>query len=576
MCSKQIPPLTAAQMKINRKKAAIWPLLIASIGFVYAGNPPSISVSSLSTIYLDLSNKSASGVINDLSDPLATIGITFTITDESPGTVTLTCSSNKTSVVPNDASYLTVSGTGNTRNLKIKPKGIGYATITITAKDSENKTATYVLKYAASANVLNPADNQFCTHLSSASTAIGLETDGFLVGDDEQNEISLYARHQSGMPVATFDFTSSLKLPEPDAPEVDIEASCWSRSHPSRIYWMGSMSNSKSGDQKPNRDRIFATNTTGSGLQTQLSFVGYASLRAQVVKWGDSFGYNLTASTKTGVIPKQIDGFSLEGLEFGPDNTTLYLGFRTPYVPTSKRTKALICPVLNFETWFNDGKPSGNPSFGSPIELDLGGRGIRSISKNDNNVYVIVAGAFDGTDDFALFKWTGNATDKPIQVPTNLAGLSPEGIVEVNNTLDFQSPSSIFLVSDNGTNDWYNDDKESKDLTSPEFQKFAATMVATQGVVTDLGQETDTEIRTGLKLFPNPVTETCQLTYYSHLEGKQKFSITDVHGHEVYSHSCEVHRGWQQLLFNAGTLDPGFYILSAEGTMNPPIRLNKK
>jgi len=563
-------------MKHDTKKIASALSMLSIALTTLAGNAPTITISNTSTRYLDLTNKSSSGVVDDPWDPLATLGITFKLVDEDPGSIILTCTSNKTSVVPNDATHVIFSGTGNERNLKIKAKGVGYATLTITAKDNENKTVTYVLKYAASANVLDPDYNMFYTHLSSASTAIGLGADCILVGDDEQNEICMYARQQSGMPVACFDFTSSLKLPEPNEPEVDIEASCWSRSHANRIYWIGSMSNSKSGDQKPNRDRIFATDLTGIGFQTQLSFIGYTSLRSQVVKWGDSFGYNLTASTKTGTIPKQIDGFSLEGLEFGPDNSTLYLGFRTPFVPTTKRTKALICPVLNFEAWFNNGKPSGNPSFGNPIELDLGGRGIRSICKNDSNVYVIVAGAFDGTDNFALFKWTGKATDKPIQSLANMTGLSPEGIVDVGSSMDFKPQTAIHLVSDNGTNDWYDDGKESKDLTTPEFQKFMATWVTVQGLMTNLEEGSIESPFPSMRMFPNPVYDIAHLSFHSDFVGNRKLIITDLQGREVYTELVTVGKGEQRVSFDCGTLVCGYYLLSMEGTGNVPVRFSKK
>jgi hypothetical protein len=552
------------------RRLHLWILFLAFFS-LHAGNTPTITVSTSSTTYIDLGNKSASAVLNDPTDPMLTLGIDFTITDEDPSTVTFTCSSNKTSVVPNVATNLIVSGTGTTRNLKIKAKALGYASITITIKDKEGKTATYTLKYAVSAAALNPSQNHFFTHLSSASTGIAVGDDVW-IGDDEYNELSLYNRKQSGMPLATYDPTASLNLPEPDAPEVDIEASCKSPSIANRVYWMGSMSNSKSGEQKPNRDRLFATDLTGADASSKLSVVGYVALRAQIVAWGNSYGYNLTASTKTGVIPKQIDGFSLEGMEFAPDQKTLYLGFRTPFVPTTKRTKALICPLLNFETWFNGGAPKSNASFGTPIELDLGGRGVRSMGKNANNEYIIVAGAFDGTQDFALFRWTGLATDIPVRyMQADLSGLNPEGIVEVPNSLPVDA--SIELINDNGTADWYNDDTESKDLSTFEFQKFATTWVALDATVTDLAHDDGLSNAQELTLYPNPTSGMFHLRYWSEKMDLVRYSVQNYTGQYVLQQYTEVSAGLNDVSIDCRHLGKGLYYVQIEGRGETPLKL---
>ena len=78
--------------------------------------------------------------------------------------------------------------------------------------------------------------------------------------------------------------------------------------------------------------------------------------------------------------PKAINGYNIEGSVFAPDNTTLYIGFRAPLVPTANRTMAVIAPVLHFESWFNGGAPADTATLGTPIELvNLGGRGIRDM-----------------------------------------------------------------------------------------------------------------------------------------------------------------------------------------------------
>lgn len=69
----------------------------------------------------------------------------------------------------------------------------------------------------------------------------------------------------------------------------------------------------------------------------------------------------MTAKAATGIEPKRIDGFNVEGIEIGPDGTSLYIGFRAPYVG-SGNNNALICPLLNFETWFGIGSLSNSKS----------------------------------------------------------------------------------------------------------------------------------------------------------------------------------------------------------------------
>jgi hypothetical protein len=111
---------------------------------------------------------------------------------------------------------------------------------------------------------------------------------------------------------------------------------------------------------------------------------------AELITWGNNNGYNFTASAATGKIPEDpaLDGFNVEGLTIAPNGTTAYIAFRAPQVPTSARTKALIAPVTNFTDLVTGAATSAN--IGAPIELDLGGRGIREISRNSSGQYLII------------------------------------------------------------------------------------------------------------------------------------------------------------------------------------------
>lgn len=450
-----------------------------------------------------------SGVINSATDPARLFGINLTIADEDTdiSALTVTATSSNPAVVPT----VNLTGSGTSRNLKITPVGVGLTDITVTVSDGEN-AANYVIQYGASAAPTRPS-TRFHTGASDASTAVAIDSDYMLVADDEDQTIRLYDRAKSGLPLAAFDFTSNLNLSDVSGSgrprEVDIEGSTRVGN---RIYWIASHSNSSGGSARPNRYRVFTTDLAGSGTSASLSYVGhFANLRPQLIAWGDANGYNFTTSAATGVIPEAptLDGFNIEGLTLAPDNTTGYVAFRAPNVPTTNRTKALIAPIANFTELATGAAAQAN--IGSPIELDLGGRGIRSIDRNDNNEYLIVAGPADqatGTapKDFRLYTWSGNAADVPVLRSNNLTLLNVDGSFEsiVAVPASLQRGARVQLLVDNGDTDFYANGEIAKDLTD-NLQKFRSEYITlgraiingTSGQDTLIGTSDDDRI-TGL------------------------------------------------------------------------------
>ncbi|GAB4034991.1 putative Ig domain-containing protein [Spirosoma gilvum] len=452
---------------------------------VAVGVPPTIVVAATTTAYLN--GSAISGVIDDPTDPARTLGIDFTLDDpDTPvASLTLTASSNNASVVSN--ANLALTGSGASRNLKITPTGVGYATIMATVSDGSS-IASYTISYAASA--ASTASSRFHTGTSDASTAQAIDATYMLVGDDDNQVLRLYNRHNSGLPIAGFDYTTSLGLTDLSGGiprQVNIEASVRIGN---RIYWLGSHNNASSGAARPNRNRLFATDMSGSGASTVLSYVGrYDGLKTDLINWdlnnihglGANY-FGLQASAADGVDPEAAGGvgFGLEGLTVAPDGTTGYLAFRAPIEPTSNRTKALIIPVTNFTSLVSDNPTAGPATFGAPILLDLGGRGIREIKGNGNGQYLIVAGPSGnaGADPnaFKLFTWTGNPADPARQCSADLSGLSGgggssiESIVELPATLD--ATSSIQFLMDNGNQVYYSDGTAAKDLAQANFKKF--------------------------------------------------------------------------------------------------------
>ena len=422
-----------------------------------------------------------SGVVSDPTDPARTKGIVVDVKYNSTSIIaanyTLTASSSNTSVVTN--ANVSIAKADGQATIKITPTGVGYANITLTLTKGPN-TKTLVINYAASAAASVPAQATWNTGISDGSAAIALDDNYYVVADDELNNLYVHARKESGLPLTSYNYAGSLGLPDGTAEETDLEGSVRSTIVSGRVYWIGSMGNGKSPNfnSKPNRNRIFATAISGTGVATSFSVVGYyASLREKIIAWGDANGYNFTASAAAGKDSKTIDGFNVEGMTFGPDNTTLYIGLRAPLVPTGNRTKAVIVPLLNFETWFNNGSPSGNPTFGSPIELSLGTRGIRDIVRLSNGTYIIAAGSSDDTQNSALYKWTGNAVDAPVALNSfTTTGLNIESVMGVNES-GVLSLTKLQTISDNGSVVFYNDAVEAKDLTQNNFKKYRSDVL---------------------------------------------------------------------------------------------------
>ncbi len=449
---------------------------------VSANTAPTINIDVASTTnFLDQavispppSPFTVSGVIVDPTDPASTLGIDFTIFDAqtAASNLTLTITSGNPSVVP--TSSIIVTGSGGSKNIKITPAGVGYSTITVNVTDGIS-TTPYVIYYGASAASTTPLNTVWHTGMSDASDAIAFDDNYYMSADDELDVINVYSRWSSGLPVASFNYTTGLTLPDPSKPETDIEASTTSPTMANKKYILGSMSTGGGAFSiRPTRDCLLSTIVSGTGSLTTFSVQGYfTNLRTSIVNWGDTHGYNFTASSAAGVDSKSTSGYAAEGMVFGPDNTTLYIGLRAPLVPIATRTNAVIAPIANFEAWYNNGSPSGSPTIGAPIELDLGGRGIRDIIHLSSGAYIIVAGnSASSPITSTLYKWTGNPVDVPIYINTSANGiLNIEGAMEIF-TSGVPSITKLQLITDMGSNDFYLDGSQAKDLTNLSLRKF--------------------------------------------------------------------------------------------------------
>jgi hypothetical protein len=417
--------------------------------------------------------------MNDTDDPLRLKGVEINIGNEgssTPGDLQYTISSSNDAVVPE--SNLKLTGTGNTRNLKIAAAIPGYTVITVTV--SNGKTIrTYKINYAAS-QTPNLQSRRWHSGSPDASAAIGMDRNQMIIANDETNEFYIYDRDLSGPPFATFDFNPGNILALEDSSsgvwkEVDVEAGVRSIVDPSITYWIGSMSNNSAFLYKPNRNRLFAVSVTGTGEKAMIANQGsYGQLRQALVKWGDGHGYDFGTCAAIGQDSKSVNGFNIEGIVFGPDDKTLFIGFRAPLVPMKKRTKAVIAPILDFETWFNRGNPASGPQIGKPIELDLGGRGIRDIIRMPGGQYVIAAGSSGWELSPALFTWSGKDGEAPKRVTSfEFSGLNVEAVLPWAG----KNQTGLQIFTDNGSEFFYCDTLCVKDLLEERFKKFSSVVI---------------------------------------------------------------------------------------------------
>ena len=422
-----------------------------------------------------------SSFVNDADDPVNSLGIDLAIGEDLPplGDIQISTSSSNAAVVPDSNLYL--SGSGLIRNLKIIPVAAGYSTITIKVVDGDQRRS-YYLNYAAS-QIPTRIGRRWHTGIADASAAVTIENDYMLVANDESNYFYLYHRNYSALPVSIFDYNINNPLALTDSSsgkwkEVDVEGAVKSIRNPSVIYWIGSMSNNSSLFYKPNRNRLFAVTVSGKAPHLRISNAGHISqLREYLIRWGDKHGYDFGGSAAVGRDPKTADGFNIEGMVFGPDNKTLYIAFRSPLVPTTSRTKAVIAPVKEFETWFNSGSPVGEPNIGDPIELDLGSRGIRDIIRLPNGSYVIIGGSYGPTVMPAIFAWSGQDEEAASLITSfEPKGLNVEGVLPVYEAGRI-STNKLQVLNDNGTDIFYGDTILAKDLPIDNLKKFSSVII---------------------------------------------------------------------------------------------------
>lgn len=272
-----------------------------------------------------------------------------------------------------------------------------------------------------------------------ASGAVPLSDSLFAVADDEDNVIRVYDADTGGAPLLQYDLSYNPKLkPErdqynraPPAPldEMDIEAATVRNG---LAYWLTSHGRDSKGRPAPDRLRFFATRIDLPDQRVSLAAPAVTDLLTALFRSPQFKPFELEqAEAKP---PKAEGGLSIEGMTAVPGGGLL-LGFRNP-VPAGR---AILVELENPEAALE----GQQPRFGSPLTVDLGGRGVRGISYWKGH-YMLAAGHYGEGFDPALFLWRG-----PGHTPTQVDLELPERF----NAEAFFTPDGrgeFMLLSDDG------------------------------------------------------------------------------------------------------------------------------
>jgi hypothetical protein len=263
--------------------------------------------------------------------------------------------------------------------------------------------------------------------LCDASAAVALDARQYVVAGDEDNTLRIFERDQP-QPRAAVALDAFLRTGKVEA---DLEAATRIGE---RIYWIGSLSRDGKGRPAPQRDRFFATDIDLHPTPPTVRPVGTAPVKLLDALLASDAGRVWQLAEAARKAPEADGGLNVEGLTHTPEGALL-IGFRNPL----REGKALVLPLRN-PAQAVEGQA---PQFGEALALDLGGRGVRAMTRVADG-YLVVGGPTADEGSFVLFHWRGG-DDAPQALPQPALGtLRPEALFGWLGTEQLQ------LLSDDG------------------------------------------------------------------------------------------------------------------------------
>jgi hypothetical protein len=260
-----------------------------------------------------------------------------------------------------------------------------------------------------------------------ASGAVPVDERHFAVADDEDNVLRVYDAMVGGEAVRKTNLSRQIALKKKG--EADIEAAT---SLGGRAFWITSHGRNAKGDEDPNRSLVITTELPSLDERVDVEGEVYRNLLVDLQHEPALARYDLQHASE--LAPKEPGGLNIEGLTATPDGKLL-VGFRSP-VPGGK---ALLVPIDNPEALYG----AGQARFGAPIELDLGGLGVRALSWW-RGAYWIAAGPTAEGGPARLYHYSGPGSAPRLAGEAVFADANPEAFFTAENN------DEILVLSDDG------------------------------------------------------------------------------------------------------------------------------
>ena len=265
--------------------------------------------------------------------------------------------------------------------------------------------------------------------MAEASAAAVLDARHVIVAEDECNVLRVYRLGEPdpvGAPVDLRRFLQGGKRAS------DLEGAARVGD---LIYWISSHSRTSKGEHREARHRFFATiiqPAPPGGVPTVRPMGSFYERLLEDMRDApelEALQLDDAAQKK----PEEPGGLNIEGLAAGRDGGLL-IGLRNPLV----NGKAILVPLANPAALLQ----GGSANFGSPILLDLGGRGIRDLVHAGDH-YLVVAGPVADAGDFAVYRWSGDPKAAPQRLAAVEPGFQAEAVLSLGS-------GSVMLLSDDG------------------------------------------------------------------------------------------------------------------------------
>ncbi len=250
---------------------------------------------------------------------------------------------------------------------------------------------------------------------ASAAVLLG---DRLVVANDEDDWLRVYDLERGGDPLQRIDLFADRERPGGDR-ESDLEGAAVIGG---RTWWIGSHGRNRKGKERPNRRVLIATRISQGDDQIDVE--------VEAVHHGDRSSGLLGSMlalpelgpllSETEPLAPKTGGLNIEGL--AARDGALVIGLRSPLVSSN-------APVIFVRN------PNALLGGSAPLELDsctidLGGRGVRSLSDDPGgDGFIVVAGTVGEGDDFALYRWSGSPSDAPQPIDRSLDELRVESIL---------------------------------------------------------------------------------------------------------------------------------------------------